>query len=171
MSERTGGGQTMSATESAPYALTQEEGNAIWFLGTLMTVKAGAEETRDAFTLIEQILPPGFAPPPHVHHVENEGFYILEGQLTVTCGDRTWQAVPGSFVFLPRGIVHTFHVGSMETARILQLTTPAGFERFAAEVGEPAQSLTLPPPGPPDVAKLVAAAAKYNIEIKLPPEQ
>ena len=157
-----------SVNEHTSYVLTREEGKSIWFLGTLMTVKAGAEATENAFTLIEQILPPGFAPPPHLHHVEEEGFYILEGRLIVTCGDRTWPAEPGTFVFLPRGIAHTFRVDGPTTARILQITAPGGFERFAEEVGEPAQSLTLPPPGPPDLQKLLTAAAKYNIEIKVP---
>lgn len=160
-----------SAAGLTPYALSQEEGNPIWFLGTLMFVKAGATETRNAFTLVEQLLPPGFGPPPHVHHAEEECFYILAGQLTVTCGDRTWQADPGSFVFLPRGIVHTFRVEGVETARVLQITAPAGFERFAAEIGEPAQSLTLPPPGQPDIPRLIIVASKYNIEIKAPPDQ
>ena len=155
-----------SPAEHAPYTLAQDEGTAIWFLGTLMLVKAGAEATQNAFTLIEQLLPPGFAPPLHVHHAEEEAFYILEGRLAVTCGDRTWQVSPGSWVFLPRGVAHTFRVEGATPARLLQITAPAGFERFAAEVGEPAQAQTLPPPTPPDVQKLVAVAARYHIEIQ-----
>lgn len=86
-----------------------------------------------------------------MHHAEEEAFYILEGQLTVTCGDRSWQVGPGAFVLLPRGIAHTFRVQGSEPARLLQITAPAGFERFAEEVGEPAQALTVPSPTPPDV--------------------
>jgi mannose-6-phosphate isomerase-like protein (cupin superfamily) len=155
--------------EHPPYALSRHEGKAIWFLDTLMTVKAGAEATRNGFTLIECVLPPGFAPPPHVHHGEEEAFYILEGQLAVTCGGRTWQVGPGSFVFLPRGITHTFRVEGSEVARALQITAPAGFERFAEEVGEPARAPTVPPPASPDLEKLMAAAAKHNIQIEAPP--
>lgn len=158
-----------SPAERVPYALLREDGKSIWFLGTLMTVKADAEATGNAFTLIEQLLPPGFAPPPHVHHAEEEAFYILEGQLTVTCGDRMWSVGPGSFVFLPRGITHTFRVEGSAPARMLQVTAPAGFERFAQDVGETALALTLPPPTPPDVQRLVAVAAKHHIEIKAPP--
>lgn len=158
-----------SPAEHPPYALSRDEGQSIWFLGTLVTVKAGADATRNGFTLIEQVLPPGFAPPPHVHHAEEEAFYILEGQLTVICGDRTWQVGPGSFVLLPRGIAHTFRVEGSELARLLQITAPAGFERFVEEVGEPAQAPALPSPAPPDLQKLLAAAAKHNIEIKAPP--
>jgi quercetin dioxygenase-like cupin family protein len=147
------------------YHLPPESGQATWFLGTLMTLKAGSEHTGGAFTLLECLMPPGFAPPPHIHQAEDEAFYLLEGGLTVRCGDQTWQAAPGSFVWLPRGIAHGFTVEGAVPARMLQLTSPAGFERFAAEVGEPARAATLPPPAPPDIEKLLAAAARHHIEI------
>jgi mannose-6-phosphate isomerase-like protein (cupin superfamily) len=158
-----------STTSQQHYALNSREGNATWFLGTLMTVKAGHEETGGAFTLIEAEMPAGFSPPPHVHHDEDEAFYILAGELTVFCNEETFKAGAGSFIFLPKGSTHSFTVEGSEPARMLQLTLPAGFEHFAAEVGEPAQTLTLPPPAVPDVAKLVSVAAKYNIDINVPP--
>ena len=126
------------------FVLAPGEGTPIWFLGTLMTLKAGGETTRNAFGLIEQVLPPGFAAPPHVHHREDEAFYILEGQLSFFCGDRIWQAAPGTFVFLPRDIVHWFRVEGSQPARILQFNTPAGIEHFFAQAGEPAQEVALP---------------------------
>ena len=149
-----------------PYVLSREEGTSVWFLGTLMTVKATGETTSKGFALIEQVLPPGFAPPPHVHHTEDEAFYILEGSITITCGDRTFNAIAGSFVYLPRGIVHGFTVAADQPARLLQINTPTGLEHFFEEMGEKAQALTLPPPGPPDVEKLMALAAKYHVEIQ-----
>jgi mannose-6-phosphate isomerase-like protein (cupin superfamily) len=155
--------------DQAGYVLSAGEGQGIWFLGTLMTVKAGGDQTRGAFTLIEQLAPPGFAPPPHIHHAEEEAFCVLEGELTVTCGDRTWTAAPGAFVLLPRGIPHSFAVSDAGPAKLLQITSPAQFERFAAEVGEPAQERTLPSPAQPDVPKLLRLAAKYNIEVAGPP--
>ena len=151
------------------YVLAPGEGQATWFLGTLMTVKAGGEQTGNAFTLLEWTAAPGFAPPPHIHHAEDEAFYILEGTMTVTCGDHSWEATPGSFVFLPRGVAHGFTVMGTTPIRGLQLTVPAGFEHFLAEVGEPAQALTLPPPAAPDVEKLLAAAGKNRIDILGPP--
>ncbi len=92
----------------AGYVLAPGDGESIRFLGTLMTVKAGARQTGNAFTLLEWTAPAGFAPPPHTHHVEDEAFFILEGSMTVTCGDKRWEATAGSFVFLPRGITHGF---------------------------------------------------------------
>ena len=146
------------------YRLGPGEGEGIWFLGTLMTIKAGGDQTRGAFTLLEQLAPAGFAPPPHIHRAEDEAFYVLEGELTVTCGNRTWSAAPGTFVLLPRDIPHTFAVSEAAPARLLQITSPAQFERFAAEVGEPARERTLPPPAEPDVPKMLRLAAKYHVE-------
>lgn len=152
-----------------PYVLSRAEGTSVWFLGTLMTVKATGETTSQGFALIEQVLPAGFAPPPHIHHREDEAFYLLEGSITFTCGDRTFNATPGSFVYLPRGIVHGFTVAADQPARLLQINTPTGLEHFFVEMGEPAQALTLPPPGPPDVEKLLGLAPKYHFEILGPP--
>ncbi|HEU5432291.1 MAG TPA: quercetin 2,3-dioxygenase [Thermomicrobiales bacterium] len=141
-----------------------DDGDHYWFLGTLATVKAGAGQTGGAFTLIEQVAPPGFGPPPHVHLAEDEAFYILDGTLHVTCGDQRWDAPPRSFVFLPRGIPHAFAVADDAPARLLQITIPAQFERFVAEVSEPAPRATLPPPTEPNVPRLLAAMAKFGYE-------
>lgn len=155
--------------DKSGYLLPAGEGQSIWFLDTLMTVKAGGEQTRNAFTLIEWGAPVGFSPPLHVHQAEEEAFYVLEGEMTVTCGDRTWKATAGSFVLLPRGIPHTFVVDGPTPLKGLQITAPAGFEHFAAEAGEPAAKPTLPPAWQPDIQKLLSAAAKYGYEIKAPP--
>lgn len=154
----------------AGYVLAPEEGQTIQFLETLMTVKAGAKETGNAFTLLEWTAPVGFAPPPHTHHSEDEAFYIFEGTMTVTCGDKSWEATPGSFVFLPRGVIHGFRVTSATPLRGLQLTVPAGFEQFIAEAGEPLPLSTASAASGPDIAKLLAAAARHNIEIHVSPE-
>ena len=131
------------------YALGKDEGDAIWFFNGLFVVKAAAAETKNAFTLIEVQLPPGGGAPPHIHHGEEEGFYILEGELTVNCGDQSWTATPGTFAFLPRGIPHSFLVSESGPAKLLQLSSPSQFERFAAEMGEPATAMTLPEPTEP----------------------
>jgi len=164
----------MSETETAPaplepYMLARDEGTPVWFLGTLMTVKATGETTRGAFGLIEQELPPGFATPMHVHHSEDEPFYILEGEVTFHCGERTLVAQPGAFVFLPRGIVHGFEVTGGTPARLLQFNFPAGIEHFFVAAGEPAPTRTLPPPGPPNLDKVIALADAYHFEIVGPP--
>src|SRR5215475_1220712 len=81
--------------------LRPDEGRAIWFLSNRMTIKATGASTGGAFGLVESLIAPGFSPPLHVHHREDESFWVLEGELTMRCGDRSFRAGPGSFVFLP----------------------------------------------------------------------
>ncbi|HWO73423.1 MAG TPA: quercetin 2,3-dioxygenase [Dehalococcoidia bacterium] len=149
-----------------PYALEADGGDLYWFLDTLMEVKAGGRQTHGSFTVIEWLADVGFAPPPHVHKQEDEAFYVLEGKLSVRCGDDRLSAQPGAFVFLPRGIPHTFTVE--EKVRALQITGPSRFEEFVAKIGAAAPNATLPPPSPPDVEKLLRVAREFDIEI-LPP--
>jgi quercetin dioxygenase-like cupin family protein len=150
-------------TELVPYALNREEGQALWFLNCWTVVKATGAQTGGAFGLIEQVIPAGFASPYHLHHAEEETFYILEGEVTFISGDRAVTATAGSYVFLPRGMPHGFKVNA--PTRLLILTTPAGFEQFVIEMGEPATDPASPPASPPDVGRLMGLAAKYKIDI------
>jgi quercetin dioxygenase-like cupin family protein len=145
------------------YALTREEGQALWFLNCFTRVKATGEQTGGAFGLIEQTLPAGFASPYHVHHREDETFYLLEGEATFISGDRKIKATAGSYIFLPRDLPHGFKVDT--PTRLLILTTPAGFEHFVLEMGEPAGASGSPSASPPDMEKLMRLAAKYQIGI------
>jgi mannose-6-phosphate isomerase-like protein (cupin superfamily) len=144
------------------------DGPAWWFLGTRMTIKASRAQTGGAFTVIEFSAPLGYGPPRHVHHDEDEAFFLLAGSMRVACGSKEWDAYPGSFVFLPRGVPHAFVVTSLEPAVGLQLTSPAGFEHFVAELGRSAGH-GLPPSSSPDVERLAAAAARHGNEIVGPP--
>ena len=137
----------------------------MWFLGTLAIIKATAESTRGAFGLIDSVIPTGFESPYHVHHAEDESFYVTEGEVTFICDGRKLKVGPGAYVFGPREIPHGFRIEGTAPARMLFLTTPAGFERFILEMSEPATDLALPQPTPPDMEKLTALAAKYKIDI------
>ena len=148
-----------------PYALAREEGRAVWFLGTLVIVKATGEQTGGAFGLIDNVMPAGFASPYHTHRNEDESFYVVEGEMTFYVGDERVKAGAGAFVYGPRGVPHGFEVEGTAPARILLQNYPASFEGFPAEVGEPAKELALPLAQPPDMQRLMAIAAKYDIEI------
>lgn len=151
-------------------ALAPGAGQSVWFTGTLVTVKAGAAQTGGAYAVLEWLLPPGFGPPPHIHHEDDEALYILEGELAGCCGERTWRGGPGTFVLLPRGVPHSFGVEGATPARVLQVGNGSGFERFIAESGAPAQAPTLPPPpGEAEIARMLATAPKYAIEVLPPP--
>ena len=151
------------------YHLAVDEGDAYEFLNTLVLVKAAGAGTNDALAVVEMRMPPGFAPPPHVHHHEDEAFYLLSGQLEAQLGEQTIAAQQGSFLWLPRGIQHGFVVTGDQPCTMLTMTTPAGFERFVAEVGSPTTSMALPEPREPDVPRLVEIAGRYGIEFPPPP--
>jgi hypothetical protein len=95
---------------------------------------------------------------------EDEAMYVLEGEVLFKCGDELFHAGPGSFVFLPRDIPHSYKNGADTPARWLILTMPAGIERFFVEVGTPALDDGLRPQ-PLDPQKLAALAAQYGQEI------
>ena len=136
------------------YHLAAGDGDAWWFLDTRMTVKVAGAASAGAFTLIEWCAPVGFAPPRHVHEDEDELFYLLDGSIHVACGAEEWEATAGSLVFLPRGVDHAFVVTGGSPVRGLQITSPAGFEQFVAELGTRPEGPGLPPPGRPDVERI-----------------
>ena len=133
-----------------PIALQPTEGEALWFMGFLATIKASAEETGGRVAVIHHLGPQDAGSPLHVHHRENEWFYILDGELTVWVGGQVISAPAGSFVFGPQGTPHTFTVSSPQGASFLLVTEPGGFEAFMRTCAEPARSLTLPPPASPE---------------------
>jgi quercetin dioxygenase-like cupin family protein len=159
---------SMQNTLLQPYFLQAAEGEATWFQSNRLTLKANSESTGGALTLIEALVPAGGASPWHVHHREDEMFYLLEGNVLFKCGDELFQASPGSFVFLPRDIPHSYKNVGETTARWLILTTPAGAEGFFFEAGTPALEDGLRPQ-PLDPQKLATIAAKYGLEILGPP--
>jgi len=154
----------------SPIALRADEGEAIWSFGVLATIKASSETTAGRVAVIEHLAPQGAGSPLHVHHREDEWFYLTEGALTFWVGGEVIEAHAGSFVYGPRDIPHTFLVSSPQ-ARFLLVAEPAGFEGFLRAMGQPAPTRTMPPPAAPpsDLAPLVAAAAEYGIEILGPP--
>jgi len=166
-----------AAEEAASRTFAHEpgEGEAWWWFGGLATIKATGEQTDGRYSLVE-ILVPEFPKEEgllHVHHFEDEGFYILEGEMTFYVGEQTIKARPGSFLFGPKDVPHAFTVDS-GPARLLFILSPAGMEGAIREMGEPARSLSIPPQPeePPDEAemgRLLAIAERYGGEMLGPP--
>ncbi len=153
-----------------PIALRADQGEALWFLGVLATIKADSRSTAGRVAVIEHLAPRGAGSPLHLHHREDEWFYVVEGELTFWVGGQVIEAPAGSFVYGPREIPHTFTVNS-ETARFLLVTEPAGFEEFMRLLAEPASERVIPAAAtePPDVGAMSAMAAAHGIEILGPP--
>jgi quercetin dioxygenase-like cupin family protein len=150
---------------------TPDTQTAIWFLSTLSQVRLSGEQTGGAFSLTDNLNRRGHDNPVHVHDHEDETLLVLDGELRVFAGEEEHTAGPGTTAaVLPRQLRHAYVVTSA-TARFLTLHTPAGFEQFAAEAGQPLQTLELPPKpaGPPDLAALAATAARHHITILAPP--
>jgi mannose-6-phosphate isomerase-like protein (cupin superfamily) len=159
---------TTQTTE--PIALGPGQGEARWAFGGLAILKATSETTDGSLFLTEQLAPRGAGSPLHVHHREDEWFYVLEGELTFWVGGKIIDAPAGSFVYGPRDIPHTFVVTS-EKARFLLATEPGTFGGFLHAASEAAPRLEIPPAPtePPDIAGLTTLAAQYGIEILGPP--
>lgn len=154
--------------EWGAYILDDNDGEAYWFAGSLMVLKAGGDQTGGRFTIFDQHVPGGYAVPWHRHADDDEGWYMLEGEATFYCGDEQFSAGPGAWVFVPKGVPHTFRFGPAG-GRLLVLGAPARFADFVREASEPAPKRTLPPPAPLDIERLASVAARYDIEILGPP--
>jgi quercetin dioxygenase-like cupin family protein len=161
------------ASETAalkPIALAPSDGEARWFFGGLTTIKATGAETEGRVAVTENLMPRGAGSPLHVHHREDEWFYVIEGELTFWVGGETITAPAGSFVYGPRDIPHTFVVSS-EQARFLLVAEPAGFEEFVLALSSPAERLEIPPAAsePPDIEAVAGVAAGFGMELIGPP--
>ena len=119
----------MSSPLRQPHTLAPDEGPTFWILGLPGRAKATGVQTGGTFSLVEALCPPGYATPLHIHYLEDEAVYVLDGNLTFFCGGKQVAAVPGSYVYLPRGIAHGFCVHGNAPALILALTVPAGADQ------------------------------------------
>ena len=140
------------------------EGKSFWLLTDLHTFKVVGDDTNGAFTVAELTAGPEIGPPPHIHHKSDESF---EGIFDFSLAGQPFTAGAGSFVHLPKGVVHTHRAGGGAPARALVIQSPAGVERFIEEAGKPATDPAVRP-APPEMAaleRIVAIAQKHGIEV------
>jgi quercetin dioxygenase-like cupin family protein len=151
------------------YTLAREKGEAIRMFDSLDTIKAGADQTAGSLTAMEFLDFEGSSVPLHINDRRDRSFYILDGNYTFVIGEDSVASTPGAWVFVPRNTVHAWRCDSAQ-GRVLNITTPGGFEEFYRHVGEPATDRTrLPVMTQPDVEALSGAAAQYGIAIVGPP--
>ena len=153
-----------------PTVNTPPRGRTIAVVGDVYRFLVSGEETNGKYALWEAIVPPGGGPPLHVHSREEEGFYILEGEITFTVNGEKLVARAGTFANMPVGTPHAFKNESPRPAKMLISVAPAGLENMFFEVGVPLAEgdTTALPPAKLEIEKLLAVAPAYGIEILLP---
>jgi uncharacterized cupin superfamily protein len=103
--------------------------------GAGVTVKASEAETGGLCTVWEGRVPPGtVGAGPHYHRERDEFFYVLEGEIVLRIGEERRTAGAGTFAFIPRQTIHGFHNASGDSANLLVMHHPAGFEQFLEEM-------------------------------------
>ncbi|MGE5274926.1 MAG: quercetin 2,3-dioxygenase [Verrucomicrobiota bacterium] len=142
---------------------------SVWFIDNLARVLVDGEASGGTIAVVEVEGRRGDMPPLHVHRREDEIFYVLDGRLSLHRPGGSIELGPGQAAFAPRDVAHVYRVES-ETARWLAIATPAGFDSFVREVGEPAPEDVLPPEGRVhDPARIAEIGARYGIELLEPP--
>lgn len=152
-----------------PFVRKASKNNTLLFLGGVKaTFLAEGKDTEGRYSVILMEERKGLEPPPHIHSQEDETFYVLEGEVSYFIEDQVIHATPGTYVYAPRGIQHTYALKT-EEAKVLVSTYPAGFDKFVRELSVPVPEQLPPiPDGPPsaeEVEKLIKIAAKHGIEI------
>ena len=155
----------MSGAGRARIVLSPDEGETVWLRKLGIRFMIGGEQTQGNFALVEHpIEPRALAAPMHTHQHEDEYTYVLQGEIGFQIGEEVRVARPGDLVFKPRGVPHAFWNAGDTLARGLEIISPAGFERYFAEI-----SPLLPPnhAGPPDERALGAVMARYGLELDM----
>jgi mannose-6-phosphate isomerase-like protein (cupin superfamily) len=148
----------MSKEEPTAFVLGPAEGRSIDLGNFAMVVKATADDTGGAFSVLEAAEPAGFGPPMHIHRDAAEAFYVLAGEYLIFLGDREVWCPAGSFIYIPAGTRHGFRVGNAPS-RKLNLYTPAAmvgyFDELSAEMAS----------GEPRATRLDEIASRYEMEV------
>jgi len=145
--------------------LSPDEGETVWLRKLGIRFMIGGEQTEDNFALVEHpIGPRALAAPMHTHEHEDEYTYVLEGEVGFQIGEEVVVARPGDLVFKPRGVPHAFWNATDKPARALEIISPAGFERYFAELAP-----LFPPAnqGPLDDEAVDAVREKYGLEMDM----
>lgn len=153
------------------FVLGPDDGDPYHWLGTLTLTKVMGSVTTGNLDIVDHRIPPGYAPPLHVHRESDEVFFLVDGHLQVHCGDDTWQAEPGSLIFLPRGVPHGFTNSDQGLARTLLINAPAGFGDLIVALGDPAPELDMPAQDAPMPAPDTIATESDRYGIGPAPQQ
>ncbi len=155
----------MATITQESYLLKEGEGKSVWLGGLGVIFKIPGNETGGRLSVVEHPIDPGRLVPPHVHVKEDEYSCILQGKVGARIGELETTAGPGSYVFKPRNIPHTFWNAGPEPARLIELISPAGFEKFFDELAEIYAAAGA---GMPDQEKIRELGARYSLSFVMP---
>ncbi len=143
------------------------EGESVWIGDReLVTFKERGKDSDGQFALVEVVGLLGSGPPPHIHRSVDEVYCLLEGELEVLDGERTFTAKAGAVFHIPKGTLHAWRNATTKPARTLLFIVPAGFEGFFEEAGVAGTDLSSPPPPPKpeDLQRMLQIGRKYETE-------
>lgn len=149
----------------------KEKALGFWFAGAQVKVHLAGGANADGISIMEHRMPEGFSPPVHVHHHEDESFFVLEGQIRFVAGGSDQLRCAGQSIHVPRGVIHSFKVLSPEGGRMLTVTR-GGFEQAVRDSSPVATKDSLPMDFRPCAAeqqKLTDACARNGIDLLGPP--
>jgi len=147
---------TQTTATEAFKAVFPQEGKPLVMMSEKIRIRLRGDDTGGAYSVIEDETPPQAGPPLHVHSREDETFYVLEGEYEVQIGDAIVRATPGTYLYAPREVPHSFRNISERAGRLLIVFSPPGFEHFFEEVDALASA------GPPAFEEVVNLAASYG---------
>lgn len=148
----------MDDDKGQTFVLKPGGGRSIDLGNFVVSVKATADETDGAFSLLEATEPAGFGPPMHIHRQAAEAFYILAGEYLIFLDDREIACPAGSFIYIPAGLRHGFRVGAVPS-RKLNLYSPAAMVGYFDELSAAIAA------DEADPTRLDAIALRYSMEV------
>ena len=146
-----------------PILIPKDGGKQVNILGIPMLIRIHGRDTGGVLSVVESHDVPGGGPPAHIHQREDETFQILEGDYEFIVAGKSFVAKPGTTIFAPRGIPHTYRYLGQTPGRLMCTITPAGFEGFFEEIG------ALNPQQQQDIPRVIEIGNKYGLEILPPP--
>jgi quercetin dioxygenase-like cupin family protein len=146
-----------------PIQVPNSGGKSVNILGIPMFIRVHGRDTNGTIAVVESHDVPGGGPPPHVHTREDETFQILEGEYEFLVGGKTIRATPGTTLFAPRDIPHSYRYVGKTPGKLMCVITPSGFEIFFEEIG------ALSPQQQQDIPRVIEIAKKFGLEFLPPP--
>jgi quercetin dioxygenase-like cupin family protein len=159
----------VSAPGQHPVHVPADGGESVFLVGDTYTTLLSGTQTGGVFTLLEALVLPEAGPPPHAHHGEEETFFLLQGHMVFTVGGEAYDAHPGSAIYVPRNVAHSYQNVGEGPAKMLFMYSPAGMEAMFPEIGKlGSRGVIGPPLSESDLAAMASVAQKYRFSFIAP---